>query len=316
MCSARSGRLLKPNQRRLPANQLAYTPVIAGLVTALCWGTADYTSRSQSERIGYYRSIIYSMIVTLVVLVPVTPFVSPNLVAPPWALLVLAISGAINFVAFTFLYRAFHKGVVSVVAPVAYTYPAVTTVLSIALLGTFLPTVQILAITGIILGVILVSTRFSELSRSLSGKGAANLTAGFIPALGASATFGIVYVGVGYAAPLVSVVIPVTVLRIVGISMGFLLAPALKQDARPVKGVFSKGIITIGVLETVGFLSLTYGISIPGGSLPVVTAISGMGGAVAASYGLAFLKERLEPNQMIGVVLSLLGVFTLLYFGS
>ena len=265
---------------------------------------------------GYYKTIIYSMIVTLVVLVPLTPVVSPNLVAPPYALLVLAISGAINFVAFIFLYRAFHKGVVSVVAPVAYTYPAVTTVLSIAILGTFLPTVQILAITGIILGVILVSTRFSELRRTLSGKGSTNLTAGFVPALGASVTFGAVYIGVGYAAPMVSVVIPVTVLRIVGISMGFLLAPVLKQSARPSKGVFSKEIVIMGVLETVGFLSLTYGISIPGGSLPVVTAISGMGGAVAATYGLAFLKERLEPNQMIGVVLSLAGVFTLLFLGS
>jgi uncharacterized membrane protein len=29
-----------------------------------------------------------------------------------------------------------------------------------------------------------------------------------------------------------------------------------------------------------------------------------------------FLKERLEVNQMIGVVLSLLGVFTLLYLGG
>jgi drug/metabolite transporter (DMT)-like permease len=295
---------------------LVYQPVIAGLVTALCWGTADFTSRSQSERIGYYKTIIYSMLVTLVVLIPLTPVVSPGLVAPALPLLVLAMAGVLNFVAFTFLYRAFHKGVVSVVAPVAYTYPAITTALSIALLGTFLSTVQVLAIAGIILGVILTSTRFSELRESVSGKGVPNLTAGFAPALGAAIFFGAVYVGVGYAAPVVSVVIPVMVLRIVGISAGLLLAPLLRQDARPSRAVFSKGLVLIGVLEAVGFISLTYGISIPGGSLPVVTAISGMGGAVAASYGLALLKERLELNQMLGIVLSLLGVFTLLYLGG
>ena len=72
----------------------------------------------------------------------------------------------------------------------------------------------------------------------------------------------------------------------------------------------------MGILETAGFLSFTYGIAADVGSLPVVAAISGMGGAVAASYGLYFLKERLEPNQMLGVVLSLLGVFTLLYLGG
>jgi len=294
---------------------LAYQSVIAGLATALCWGTADFTSRGQSERIGYYRTIVYSMVVTLVVLIPLTPVVSPSLVAPPFPLAVLAVAGLLNFVAFTFLYRAFHRGVVSVVAPVAYTYPAVTTVLSIALLGTFLPEVQAFAIAGIILGVVLTSTRLSEIRRSLSGRAAVNMTAGFVPALGASLFFGAVYIGVGYAAPVVSIVVPVMVLRIVGICVAALLSPFLHQDIRPSRSIFSKGLVLIGVLEAIGFLALTYGISIPGGSLPVVTAISGMGGAVAASYGLVLLRERLEPNQIIGVVLSLLGVFTLLYLG-
>ncbi|MDG6983201.1 MAG: DMT family transporter [Nitrososphaerota archaeon] len=294
---------------------MVYQSVFAGLVTALCWGTADFTSRSQSERIGYYKTIVYSMLFTLVVLVPMTPLVSPNFVAPLVPLLVLAVAGVLNFVAFTFLYRAFHKGVVSVVAPVAYTYPAITAALSIVLLGAFLSPIQALAIAGIIIGVILTSARLSELRQSVSGR-APNLTAGFTSALLAAVFFGAVYVGVGYAAPMVSVVVPVLVLRVVGISMGVLLAPALKQEVRPSRAVFSKGLALIGVLEAIGFVTLTYGISAPGGSLPVVTAISGMGGAVAASFGLALLKERLEPNQIIGVALSLLGVFTLLYLGS
>jgi drug/metabolite transporter (DMT)-like permease len=294
---------------------LAYLSVVAGLLTALCWGTADFTSRSQSERIGYYKTIIYSMVVTLVVLVPVTPILSPNLRAPVFPVLALVVAGLINFVAFTFLYRAFHKGVVSVVAPVAYTYPAITTVFSIVLLGAFLSTVQTLAIASIILGVILASTKLSELRRSASRRGAPSLTAGFLPALGAALFFGAVYVGVGYAAPEVSVVVPVMVLRIVGISVAVLLAPVLGQSIKPSRAVFSRGLVFMGVLEAVGFISLTYGISIPGGSLAVVTAISGMGGAVAAGYGFALLKEKLEPNQIVGVVLSLLGVFVLLYLG-
>ena len=273
-------------------------------------------SRAQSERIGYYRVIIYSMIVTLVLLVPLTPLISPELAVPLVPVLVLAVSGVLNFAAFNFLYRAFHKGVVSVVAPVAYTYPAVTTVLSIAILGAFLPPIRIFAITGIIVGVILTSARFSELRRSISGNGATNLTAGFVPAGAASLVFGVVYLGVGYAAPLVSIVVPVMVLRIVAIALGFLTAPILRQNVRPSRAVFSKGIIAMGVLEAIGFLALTYGISIPGGSLPVVASISGMGGAVAAAYAMVFLRERLEANQLIGVALSLLGVFTLLYLGA
>ena len=135
-------------------------------------------------------------------------------------------------------------------------------------------------------------------------------------AVGASLCFGMVYIGLGYAAPSVSFVLPVMFLRIIAISAGLLLAPVLKQEVRPTRLVFSKTMIAMGVLEAIGFLAFTYGISAAGSALPIVTALSGMGGAVAASYGLAFLKERLEPNQMLGVLLSLAGVFALLYLGG
>lgn len=293
-----------------------YTSVAAGLTAAFCWGTADYLSRSQSQKIGYYRTVVYSHIVTLAVLLALVPVISPNLAFPAYPVLALVAAGVVNFIAFIFLYRAFHGGVVSVVAPVAYTYPAVTTVLSIIILGTSLSSDRILAIAGIIVGVILLSTRFSELHAFMRGSGAPNLTAGVGSAVGSSFFFGVVYVAIGYAAPLVSVVLPAMVLRAVGATAGFLLSPVLRQDVRPSRLTFSSTIMAMGVLEAIGFLSFTYGISSIGGSLPVVAALSGMGGAVAATYGLLFLKERLEPNQMLGVLVSLLGVFTLLYLGG
>lgn len=295
---------------------MVYTAIVAGLTAALCWGTADYMSRSQSEKVGYYKTVVYSHMVTLAVLVALVPVISPNLEAPTFPVLALVAAGALNFVAFIFLYRAFHRGVVSVVAPVAYTFPAVTTVLSVAILGTFLSSARILAIAGIIAGVILLSTRFSELGAFLNGKGAPNLTLGVGSAIGSSISFGVVYVAIGYAAPFVSIVVPAIVLRAVGMTAGFLLAPVLHQGVRPSRLTFSRTIIAMGVIEAAGFLAFTYGITASGGSLPIVASLSGMGGAVAASYGLFFLKERLELNQMVGVLLSLLGVFTLLYLGG
>jgi len=295
---------------------LVYTSIAAGLATAFCWGTADYMSRSQSERVGYYRTIIYSHMVTLLVVLALIPVISPSLALPLDPVLALVAAGGINFIAFIFLYRAIHRGVVSVVAPVVYTYPAVTAILAVVLLGASLSLAQAVAMAGIITGVILMSTRFSEIQAYLRGSGAPNLTSGIPLAIGASLTFGTVYVAIGYAAPSVSVLLPVMFLRIFAITLGFVFAPVLKQEARPVRSVLSKTMVAIGVLEAFGFLAFTSGIAAAGGALPVVTAISGMGGAVAASYGIAFLKERLEPNQLIGVIFSLAGVFVLLYFGG
>ena len=295
---------------------MVYASVATGLAAAFSWGTADYMSRSQSQRIGYYRTVVYSHFVTLVVLIGLIPVIAPTIQFPVLPVLVLAGAGAVNFAAFIFLYRAYHIGIVSVVAPVAYTYPAVTTVLSVAILGSFLTSLQLLAILGILAGVILVSTRFSQLYGFLRGTGAPNLTRGVSSAMGASVLFGTVYIAIGYTAPLVSVVLPVLVLRAVAIVAGLVLAPLFHQTLRPSRQAFSTRIVAMGVLEALGFLVFTYGISTAGGSLPIVVALSSMGGAVAASYGLAFLKERLEPNQIAGVILSLLGVFTLLYFGG
>jgi drug/metabolite transporter (DMT)-like permease len=293
-----------------------YTSILTGLVTAFCWGTADYLSRFQSEKVGYYKTVVYSNIFTLVVLVALIPVLSPNLEVATFPLVVLVGAGALNFIAFNFLYRAFHKGVVSVVAPIAYTFPAVTTVLSVLILGTFLPASRIVAIAGIIVGVILLSTRFSELGSYLGGRASPNITSGVGSAIGSSLFFGTVYIGIGYAAPFVSVVIPAIVLRSVAIVAGFLLAPVLHQAVRPSRLAFSRIILVMGILEAAGFLSFTYGISSSGSALPIVASLAGMGGAVAASYGFVFLKERLEPNQVVGVFLSIIGVFILLYFGG
>jgi drug/metabolite transporter (DMT)-like permease len=290
--------------------------IAAGLSAAFCWGTADYLSRGQSQKIGYYRTVVYSQVLTLVVLIVLIPVLGSNLQVAPSPLLALVAAGALNFIAFNFLYRAFHRGAVSLVAPVAYTYPAVTTVLSILVLGTVLSSGRIITIAGIMVGVILLSTRFTELHAFVRGNAPPNLTAGIGSAVGASFFFGVGYTAIGYAAPSVSLVVPAMVLRAVGMTAGFLLAPVLHQQVRPSRLTFSRTILAMGILEAAGFLSFTYGISATGGSLPVVAALSGMGGAVAASYGLVFLKEHLEPNQIAGVLLSLIGVFTLLYLGG
>jgi drug/metabolite transporter (DMT)-like permease len=292
---------------------MVYSSVLFGLLTALCWGTADYMSRRQSERVGHYKTVVYSQAVTLAVLLALLPFLTSSFSVPLYSGLALVLAGLLNFVAFIFLYRAFHKGVVSVVAPVAYTYPAITTVLSIAILGTVIAANQITAIAGVIIGVVLLSTRFSELRAYLRGRGAPNMTAGVGAAIGSSVFFGVVYIGVGYASPNVNYAIPAVVLRGVAALAGFSLAPLLKQDVRPTRALLSNTILVMAVLEAVGFLSFTYGISQGGSSLPIVAALSGMGGAVATTYAIAFLKERPEANQIVGIILSLAGVFALLY---
>lgn len=72
----------------------------------------------------------------------------------------------------------------------------------------------------------------------------------------------------------------------------------------------------MGILETAGLLSFNFGVSFGVSSLPVVAALSGTGGAFATSYAMMFLRERLELNQLGGILLSTIGVFFLLYLSG
>ena len=292
---------------------MPYSSVLFGLVAAGGWGTADYLSRHQSSKVGSYNTVVYSHLVTFSMLALCLPLLTPGFSAAPFPVALLALMGALNFMAFIFLYRAFHLGVVSVVAPIAYTYPVVTAVLSVLVVGTVLRSYQIAAISAVMAGVVLLSTRFSELR---AAGVPAKITAGVGSAIGASVFFGIVYIGVGYATPIVGFVLPAVILRAVGSGVGVAAAPVLHEDISPKRSSFSRVILAMGLLETIGFLSFSYGLSSSADSLPIVTALSGMGGAVAVGYAMYFLRERLEANQVIGLMLSLAGVFALLYLGG
>jgi drug/metabolite transporter (DMT)-like permease len=295
---------------------LAYLPILLGLATAICWGSSDYLSRRQSEKVGNYRTVVYSHVTTLFFLVVIVSLLQPAVTVVQFPVFILAVIGLVNFLAFIFLYRAFHKGIVSVVAPVAYTYPAWTAVLSVLILGTSLSQTTALGISAVIVGIVLLSTRFSELRLRAKEGSMLKLTAGLWQALLASFFFGLVYVGVGYATPVVGYALPPVLMRTVATLAGFGLAPILGQSIRPTRESLSNTVVAMGLLEAIGFISFNYGISLGTDSLPVVAALSGMGGAVAVLYAIYFLRERLERNQLLGIVISFIGVFTLLYLGG
>lgn len=304
------GFLLNPGRGQSGRKQLAYAPLALGLLTALCWGTADFVSRRQSSAVGPYKTALYVQGINLAMLLVLFPFLRPPVSVGENQAVVLIAAGVLNFFSFVLLYRSLQAGPVSLVAPIAYTYPAVTSVLSVAILGVSLGLVRGLAISGVVVGVVLLSTKFSELGRT------PKLASGIAPAVACSVSFGTIYLGMGYAAPTVGYFIPAVVLRAAGVGAGLLCAPLFGEGLKVAKGEVSKVVLAMGVLETVGLLTFTYGISEGGVSIPIVAALSGMGGAFASGYAVLLLKERLEWNQVFGVVLSLMGVFFLLLLGA
>src|SRR5437867_11559662 len=92
-------------------------------------------------------------------LVLLLPLLRPDFGISFELVLTLAAVRFVNFFAFIFLYRGFHRGVVSVVSPIAYSYPIIPTISAVVFFGLILSALRTLALAAVTYGVLIISTR-------------------------------------------------------------------------------------------------------------------------------------------------------------
>lgn len=300
-------------ERDLDQNIAAFS-VALGLLAALMWGTGDFVSSTASKRIGFYSTTVYSSLLSIPLLVVLILLTGSRTQLEPtdWVLLGAASMGFLT--AYLFAYRGYASGPLSVVAPIAYTSPAIATVLAVIFLGARLTPIEGGPLVAIMAGVILLSTKFSELRGAREAQdGRSVRTSGVFYGLVAAVAFSIVYVALSVVVPRVGYLMPVLVLKIGGTLGGFALSPLLNKDLRPTKLKLSLRVLLVAVFDTVGYIFLGAGIASAGTFLPFVLMTSGMGGLFLACYGMALRKEKPEANQLIGIAVSIIGVASLLY---
>lgn len=282
-------------------------------MAAFSWGSGDFVSRVSSKRIGYYATVTYGNLFSSLVLIALVGVLNVNLAIAGGTILILFFASLAFLSAYVFAYRGFQSAPLSVVAPIAYTAPAIATVLSIVFLNVSLSPIEGLSLIMIMLGVVLLSTKFSELRNFREGRSQAILALGVLPGLLAAASFAIVFLALSVTVPETGYLVPVLLLRSFATVAGFALAPVLKQNVKPTKQTLSPIVLVIAVLDTLGFIFLTLGLASANASLPLVIMASGLGGAFLVGYGILLLKEKPEPNQLTGIMVSIVGVASLLY---
>jgi len=209
------------------------------------------------------------------------------------------------------LYRALRSGVVAVVAPIALSYPASTTVLGIIFLGESISSSTIISLCAIMAGTILVSTRLSEFrNRKLRST---TISVGVSSAVVSAILAGVIFFGLKIITPVAGFLLPVVFMKIIGGGVSFGLAPVLKQKVSLTKHMISPRIILAGTLGVFAMLSINIALNSRGGTTSLVASMAGMASAFEIVYGVVALRERPELNQLIGAILLSVGVFTLLY---
>ena len=285
--------------------------VILGLVVAFCFGTSDFLSKGLSQKVGFYRATVYTLgmsgaIVVLPALLLGTPK-QPSFVD----IAVLGLIAVATFTAFVFMYRGYQKGHLSIVSPTVNSFPVFLVLISIFILKLSISTTVLLALAGVILGVVLVSTNFSSLRSSKR----VSLTVGVPEAILAAFFFAVTFSSIGYAYETIGYFWPVLAARFGAAFVGLLVGLALRIDVRPFGGKLLPRLLVMGVLEAAGILVFSLAILYSSiAMLPVTTTLMGMGVVFTVGFALIFLKERVAASYAVGVMILVVSVAALLYF--
>ncbi len=288
--------------------------MIVALAAALCWGLADFMGAVSTRRVGLLLTMCTGQVVTLAVLGIVAARTGSGGIHLPRAdLAALVLSGILGAASYAGFYRALQLGPVSLVSPIFSAY-AVITVLLAVLLGQ--ETVAPAAAAGIGLtigGVVLASASGQPGQRpgqDHPGQQAGRRT-GIWFALAAMVCWGVTTYILGRSAEHLGWFVPVAASRVVtfAILLGATAAAALGRRVHRPRPVDLALPAVAGLFDVLAFLAYTR--ASQGGSVSVTAAASACFPLVVIAGGVLVLGERMRRIQVLGVSLTIVGLFVL-----
>jgi drug/metabolite transporter (DMT)-like permease len=216
-----------------------------------------------------------------------------------------ALLGILGVISIAALYRGLALGPVAVVAPVVASYVAITVVLVVVFLGERLTSGQILAACLVFVGVVLTSTDAREV-RVTFGRPVPGVRVGLIATVG----FGVWSAVFALATRQYSWIPMILLLRATSFVIIGAFIASRRIDLRVFRSRLALVLGTIvGVLDTLANALFARGIE--SGYASLAATGTGMYPIVPALLGMLALGERLAPNQIVGIVVLVVGLVTL-----
>lgn len=203
------------------------------------------------------------------------------------------------------LYRAFALGPIAVVSPIVASYAALTVVLIVIFLGERLTSGQAVAIAVTFVGVVVASTDVRALRQTL-GRPSEGVRIGMVATAGFS-LWGLVFaLGTRATEPLALIV----VLRLCSIALLTVLVLVRRVSIAPLAAAPALGLVTlVGIFDTGA--NVLMGLGIDRGFASFVLTGSGAYPIIPAVLAILVLRERLAPNQYLGVAILIAGLVAL-----
>jgi len=287
--------------------------ILLGLVTALCWGSADLFARFATRKLGTFRTMLYMQAYGCLLLTLVMPqlggwgHLTDGSGWRPWAWGISA--GCLNTVSTLALYRSFEIGKMSIVAPLSASYPALTLLFSI-LTGERLTLVRLAGIILTIVGVVLVASgeEIPEDANLLDEKahpGKQNLGVGW--ALLSAMGFGVMFWLLGIrVVPALGAAPSVWTIRATSVCATLLVIMLARHSMAPPSKKDVPWIFAVGLLDTSAYVFNNYGMQHE--QVSVVSVLASLYGAVTVALAAILLREHISRLQWLGVTAIFAGV--------
>ncbi len=279
--------------------------IVFGLLAALGWGIADFVAALIAKRVGVLRTAfgvhLSSVSVTTIYLLSASSL--SLLSASQWVSLAgLAALGLVTYLCF---YKALQVGPIAIVSPIVGSYAMIVILLAVIVAGERLNGLQVFAASASIGGVVLTSLNLRNLKarQGLIGKGALY---GLIAMLG----LGLSQYFIGILSRDIGWFLPIYVSRLFTFAM---LAPVLliwrQLPWQRFTVILFFGVAFAGITEIAGLFAYSRGTEI--GIISIVAAASTVYPVLPVLGGLLIFRERLSPNQWIGLAVVMIGLLIL-----
>jgi uncharacterized membrane protein len=276
--------------------------VLFAITSMVGWGLGDFIAKTIVAKASAYRTVLFSQCVGSLPFFLVT-FMYDWTVPDGSLVFLTALSAVLSTVILYSFYQALKLGKASIVSPVSSCMTVVAVVLSVTILGEALTMPQILLISTVFVGILLVAVQGSDTRSTASN--VSILLALLVVFLGGGNT-----ILQKWIAETGHYLMGFLLTRIFMLSFLALLFPIFGKETSVVvpRASYSR-IVLLGLIDVAGFFAWFMGLR--EGFVSIVVPISNSCSAVTIILAHTFLGERLLLHQKIGIIAIVIGIAAL-----
>jgi drug/metabolite transporter (DMT)-like permease len=279
--------------------------VIFGLGAALGWGLADFFGAVAGRRIGSIGTVLTGQLLSALFVTAVLLSSGESLGPLGSSVGLLVMNGVATAFAYTTHYKSLEMGPLVVVSPIGAAYAVVGVLLAIMILGER-PSGLSLAGAGVaIVGVALVSTDLKKFRERIRSR-PPSLPWAIASAIG----FGVAGFLLGWISQRAGWIPGLWGSRVAQVSCYVPVAIAFRRELTRIRPGFGLWVALLaGAADILGVVM--YSIGAEHGFVSIVLTASAVFPLIAVALSIAVFRERLVPNQVLGIGLVVAGLLLL-----